>query len=80
MTVHAAMRPVLIVTELRTMALRTQRHRIGHGERTAIRKVQAWRLARLMACGARQRSVTEEQPLVELLELVHVLRQRFRVA
>jgi hypothetical protein len=38
MTVHAAVRAVLIVAELRAMALRAQFHRIAKSDRPSIRE------------------------------------------
>jgi len=70
-SVHAAVRTVLIIAELRAVTLRTQRHRIGVVELRAIRQMQLRVTARiLMARHTSQLPVLELQPLMKLIQLV----------
>ena len=72
-TIHAAVRAVLIVAGLRRMALGTERLDVFVSQGPAIGQVETVVIRRIMAGAAFQSAMREMQALVKLLELLATL-------
>lgn len=74
-TVHAAVRAMLVVAILRSVALRTQRKSLGHGKNAAIGEVNAIMLALHVARRTCAVAVFEDHVLMKGRESIHRCRQ-----